>query len=86
MTDLRDQLDRTVGHHVGWDVYDCPTCGPVPPGHEQEHQACEDQYWMDVGKDAFDLDYLGTATSAVSERVELDRLAPEPQYEPEPTL
>lgn len=37
---LRNRLEATIGHYVGWDVVDCPTCGPVPEHEADEHHNC----------------------------------------------
>ena len=70
---LRDRLDADIGHDVGWDVHDCPTCGPIPPGDEDDHLDCD--LPADDARGWPEMDgYLATATSGVSERRESEWL------------
>lgn len=63
-----------VGHDVGWDVYDCPTCGPLAPGETWlDHRRCDDQHLADatpafVFGDPLDIgSYLAASTSEQTE-------------------
>lgn len=74
---LRDQLEADIGHRVGWDLADCPTCGaPLDGVRFDDDCTCRRRPSPAAPptlRDPMDLDYLGTAASATSERAELDR-------------